>query len=121
MTLDLTKDELALILDGLSMLPLRQSYNLFNKIVQEHDKPITPPTPPLPSLHTDDRAVPDEARTAATTASFGRRTRGGKGPAEPAVLAGVEAAPRPKAKSHPPAARASQGGPINPNDDDDEF
>lgn len=54
MTLDLTKDELALILDGLSMLPLRQSYNLFNKIVQEHDKPITPPTPPIPSLHTDD-------------------------------------------------------------------
>lgn len=91
MTLDLTKDELALILDGLSMLPLRQSYNLFNKIVQEHDKPITPPTPSLPSLHTDDRAVPDEARTAATTASFGRRTRGGKGPAEPDVLAGVEA------------------------------
>ena len=121
MTLDLTKDELALILDGLAMLPLRQSYNLFNKIVQEHDKPTTPPTPPLPPLGTYDRAVPDETRAAATAASFGRGTRGGKGPTKPPVLAGVEAASRPKAKSHPTADRASQGRPINPNDYDDEF
>ena len=110
MTLDLTKDELALILDGLSMLPLRQSYNLFNKIVQEHDKPITPPTPPFPSLHTDDRAVPDEARTATTTASFGRRTRGGKGPAEPDVLAGVEADAEPAPRRNPSANRPIQSG-----------
>jgi hypothetical protein len=32
---DLTKEDVALVLDGLASLPLARSYNLFNKIAQQ--------------------------------------------------------------------------------------
>jgi hypothetical protein len=32
---DLTKEEAALVLDGLAALPLARSYNLFNKLAQQ--------------------------------------------------------------------------------------
>jgi hypothetical protein len=32
---DLTKEEAALVLDGLASLPLAKSYNLFNKLAQQ--------------------------------------------------------------------------------------
>lgn len=40
--LQVSKEELALILDGLSTLPLARSYNLFNKLVGL----MSPPAPP---------------------------------------------------------------------------
>jgi hypothetical protein len=49
MNVELTKDELALLCDGLAALPLVRSYNLFNKLAQLVNQPEAPsPAPPSP-------------------------------------------------------------------------
>lgn len=37
-TVELTGSELAIILDGLAALPLSRAYNVFNKLLAEHNK-----------------------------------------------------------------------------------
>jgi hypothetical protein len=46
MLVDLTKDELTIVLDGLAALPLAKSYNVFNKLVNIFkEQPEFPPPP----------------------------------------------------------------------------
>lgn len=45
MNIELTKDEAALVLDGLAQLPLGRSFNLFNRLLAELQKPDVPVTP----------------------------------------------------------------------------
>jgi hypothetical protein len=48
MHIALTKEEAALVLDALAAMPLQRSYNLFNRLLNEVNKPDAPvePTPP---------------------------------------------------------------------------
>jgi hypothetical protein len=48
--MEFTKDELATLLDGLAALPLARSYNLFNKLLAEHNRPEVVQTAPQQEL-----------------------------------------------------------------------
>ena len=45
MQTELTPTEMAMVLDGLSALPLQRSYNLFNRLVKEYQDYQNAPAP----------------------------------------------------------------------------
>ena len=55
MNVELTKDELALVCDGLASLPLARSYNLFTRLALIlNPNPATPDAPKIPDPPSED-------------------------------------------------------------------